>query len=113
MDRRAHVNRNLQFSITLCDTTFYLTETESKNNPRFLYSAPVLPSCQHIAYENSVQQSMQGWLYVWKFLHCADHTRERGVVTGEGNHQAGGLQPEREGIRWSVDATAMPTTPHA
>jgi len=36
MDRRAHVNRNLQFSITLCDTTFYLTETESKNNPRFL-----------------------------------------------------------------------------
>jgi len=43
MDRRAHVNRNLQFSITLCDTTFYLTETESKNNPRILLANPQVP----------------------------------------------------------------------
>jgi len=72
MDRRAHVNRNLQFSITLCDTTFYLTETESKNNPRYRYMIRKGQFYRHNVHGNSVHKSMSSWWLAWKFL---DSTR--------------------------------------
>ena len=57
-----------------------------QKNARLLDCAPALYCGQHNIHTNSVQQSMQGWLRVWRFLHCADHTWGQELSTVWSNH---------------------------
>jgi hypothetical protein len=66
----AWLSETLGTSTCLIGNCVALHDLPCQQNARFVDSAPGPYYCQHITHKNSVQQSVQGWPQVGRFLNC-------------------------------------------